>query len=68
VFGTVTLAGVTATVSGLKPGFTTASSFQCTASDKTSASTSANAVAFSANSIRVNGKAGDVVSYICVGN
>jgi hypothetical protein len=68
VFGTVTLAGVTATVSGLKPGFTTANSFQCTASDKTSASTSANAVALSANSLRVNGKAGDVVSYICVGN
>jgi len=68
VFGTVTLAGATATVSGLKPGFTTASSFQCTASDKSSASASANAVALSANSIRVNGKAGDVISYICVGN
>ncbi len=68
VFGTVTLEGASATVSGLKPGFTTANSFRCTASDNTNATTSANAVASSSNSIRISGKTGDVISYICVGN
>jgi hypothetical protein len=67
VFGTVTLTGASATVHGLNPGFTN-TSFQCTASDKSSAANWANAVALSANSIRINGKAGDVISYICVGN
>lgn len=68
VFGTATLAGASATVGGLTPGFTSADSFQCTASDKSSATASANALALSANSIRISGKAGNVISYICVGN
>ena len=68
VFGTVALAGGTAPVSGFNPGFTAASSFRCTASDNTSAANSANAVPSSGNSIVVSGKAGDAISYICVGN
>jgi hypothetical protein len=68
VFGTVTLAGDSATVTGLKPGFNSSNSFQCTASDKTNATASANAVALSATSLRINGKTGDVIAYICVGN
>jgi len=68
VFGTITLAGNSGAVTGFKPGFTNANSFQCTASDKTSASNAANAVASSANSITVNGKSGDVIAYVCVGN
>jgi hypothetical protein len=68
VFGTVTLSASATKVQGFNPGFTAASSFQCTASDKTSAANSANAVASTPTSIVVNGKAGDTVSYICVGN
>lgn len=68
VFGTISLTETSVTVTGLKPGFTSSNSFQCTASDKTNAANSANAVASSANSIVVKGKAGDVISYICVGN
>lgn len=68
VFGTVTLAGASATVSGFQPGFTAANSFQCTPSDKSNAANAANAVATSASSILVSGKGGDVISYICVGN
>ena len=68
VFGTVTLAKASMTVTGLNPGFTNANSFQCTASDKTVASNASNAVGTSAKSITVSGRAGDTISYICVGN
>ncbi len=68
IFGTVTLAGASLPVSGFKPGFSNAESFQCTASDKTTAANSANAVASSASSIVVNGKPGDTIAYVCVGN
>ena len=68
VFGTVTLSSSRASVNGFKPGFTDSGSYQCTASDRTAASSSANAVPASATSVVVSGRAGDVISYICVGN
>ena len=68
VFGRVTLSGGIATVRNLNPGFSDSGSFQCTASDVTAAANAANAVPISGSSIRVNGIARDVVSYICAGN
>ncbi len=68
VFGVVTLASSRVSVEGFKPSFTSSGSFQCTASDRTAAANSANAVPASAASIVVSGKPGDVISYICVGN
>ena len=68
VFGTVTLSSAKVSVSSFGPGFSSASSFQCTANDQTSATNSANAVPSSAAGIIVNGKPGDVIAYICVGN
>ncbi len=68
VFGSVTLMDGTATVSGISPAFSSPTSFQCTASDKTIAVNSANAVPASGSSILVRGAGKDVISYICVGN
>ena len=55
VVGSVTLAHGEATVKGLSPSFKTAASFQCTASDKTTAVNAPNAVAVSGSSIVVRG-------------
>jgi hypothetical protein len=68
VFGSVTLAEGSARVNSFKPGFSSTSTFQCTASDRTNASNSANAVPLSPTGIAVTGKGADVISYICVGN
>jgi len=65
--GTVTLTGGTATVASL-PTFTSTTSFQCTASDRTSITTGPNAVPASASSITVTGTGTDVIDYICAGN
>ena len=55
VVGSVTLAHGEATVKGFSPSFKTAASFQCTASDKTTAVNAPNAVAVSGSSIVVRG-------------
>jgi hypothetical protein len=68
VFGSVTLAHGEATVKGFSPAFKIADSFQCTASDKTTAANSANAVALSGNSILVRGTGSDVIAYLCAGS
>jgi hypothetical protein len=68
VFGSVTLAHGEAIVKGFSPGFKAADSFQCTASDKTSAANAANAVAVSGSSIVVRGTANDVIAYMCAGS
>ena len=53
--GSVTLAHGEATVKGFSPSFKTAASFQCTASDKTTAVNAPNAVAVSGSSIVARG-------------
>jgi hypothetical protein len=68
VFGSVTLAHGEAIVKGFSPGFKAVDSFQCTASDKTSAANAANAVAVSGSSIVVRGTANDVIAYMCAGS
>jgi hypothetical protein len=68
VFGTVTLADGTATVEGITPAFSSSATFECTASDKTTATNSANAIPASRNSILLKGTGTDVISYICAGN
>ena len=68
VRGTVALSGGAARVTGISPAFTSRSTFNCTASDTTSASSPSNAVPVSASSIRVAGTGNDIISYICVGN
>lgn len=67
VIGQVTLAGGTATVTGL-PAFTSTSTFRCVAQDNTSIVTSANAVPASTTSITVTGTGTDVIAYHCIGN
>ena len=67
VFGSVQLAGGSATVRGFQ-AYSSKDSFECTASDKSSAGKSANAVPVSRASIAVTGAGTDVVSYICIGN
>lgn len=68
IFGSVTLAHGAATVTGFHPSFKTADSFQCTASDKTTAVNAANAVALSGSSIVVRGTGNDVIAYLCAGS
>lgn len=68
VFGSITLAHGEATVKGFNPSFKTSDSFQCTASDKTTAANAANAVAVSGSSIVVRGTGNDVISYMCAGS
>jgi hypothetical protein len=68
VFGSVTLAHGEATVKGFSPSFKTVDSFQCTASDKTTAVNAANAVAVSGSSIVVRGTGNDVIAYMCAGS
>jgi hypothetical protein len=68
VFGSVTLSGGSATIEGLMPTFTDSKSFQCTASDRTTAGNSANALPLSASSIGIKGVGTDSISYICVGH
>lgn len=68
VFGQVALSAGLATVTGISPAFTMSTTFQCTASDRTTAGNAANAVPASTNSITVRGTSTDVISYICVGN
>jgi hypothetical protein len=68
VFGSVTLAHGEATVTGFSPPFKTAESYQCTASDKTTAVNAANAIALSGNSIVVRGTGNDLVAYVCAGS
>jgi hypothetical protein len=68
VFGSITLAHGEATVKGFSPAFKTTDGFQCTASDKTTAANSANAVGLSGNSILVRGTGSDVIAYMCAGS
>ncbi len=68
VFGQVTLTAGTATVTGISPAFTSSTSFQCTASDRTTAANGANAVPASVSSVTVRGTGTDIISYVCVGN
>jgi hypothetical protein len=68
VFGSITLAHGEATVKGFNPSFKTSESFQCTASDKTTAANAANAVAVSGSSIVVRGTGNDVIAYMCAGS
>ena len=68
VFGSVTLARGEATVEGFSPSFKSANSFQCSASDKTTAGNGANAVAVSGSSIVVRGTGNDVIAYMCAGS
>jgi hypothetical protein len=68
VFGSVTLAHGEATVTGFSPPFKTAESYQCTASDKTTAVNAANAIALSGNSIAVRGTGNDLIAYVCAGS
>jgi hypothetical protein len=67
VYGSVALAHGQATVKGFNPGFASPTSFQCKASDKTTAGNAANAVPQSGSSILVRGAGEDVISYVCVG-
>ena len=67
VYGSVALAHGQATVKGFNPGFASPASFQCTASDKTTAGSGANAIPQSGSSILVRGAGEDVISYVCVG-
>jgi len=67
VYGSVALAHGQATVKGFNPGFVSPASFQCTASDKTTAGNPANAIPQSGSSILVRGAGEDVISYVCVG-
>jgi hypothetical protein len=68
IFGSVTLADGKATVKGFSPSFKAADSFQCIASDKTTAVNAANAVALSGSSIVVRGTGNDVIAYMCAGS
>jgi hypothetical protein len=68
LYGSVTLAHGEATVKGFNPPFKGPDSFQCTASDKTTAVNAANAVAASGSSITVRGTGNDVISYMCAGS
>jgi hypothetical protein len=68
VYGKVTLSSGTALVAGISPPFAAASSFQCAASDQTTAVNAANAVPRSGTSVEVHGTGNDSISYICVGN
>jgi hypothetical protein len=66
VIGRVTLAGGTATVTGL-PAFTSTSTFECTANDKT-ALRPVQVTLASSSSITLTGTGADVVAYSCIGN
>jgi hypothetical protein len=68
IFGSIALAHGEATVKGFSPSFKTVDSFQCTASDKTTAVNAANAVALSSSSIVVRGTGNDVIAFMCAGS
>jgi len=68
VFGSITLAHGEATVKGFNPAFKASDSFQCTASDKTTAANAANAVAVSGQQHRRTGTGNDLISYMCAGS
>lgn len=66
VYGSVSLKGGTAKITGFSPAFTNSSSFLCTGTDSTSAAP-VKIVNDSATSITVTGTGTDTVAYICVG-
>jgi hypothetical protein len=67
VFGTVALAGGTATITGISPAFTSSTSYVCTATDATAAA--ATKVAnVSGSSFTITGTTTDTIGYHCIGN
>ena len=67
VFGTIPLAGGTATLTGISPGFTSQSTFGCTCTDQTSA-VACKALPVSPSSVKFSGTDSDVLFYSCTGN
>jgi hypothetical protein len=68
VTGTVTLAGGTATVTGMSPAFASAASYVCTTNDTTTTPQATTVQNTSSSSITIKGNSTDVVTYICIGN
>lgn len=68
VFGTLTLAAGTATLTGISPAFTSSTSFRCVANDTTTQTNGVKAIPASASSVAFTGAGTDVISYQCVGN
>ncbi|MDE2099246.1 MAG: SGNH/GDSL hydrolase family protein [Patescibacteria group bacterium] len=67
VWGNVTLASGTATITGISPAFASTSSFDCVGTDQTSAA-AVKIVPASTSSITVTGTGTDVITYQCIGN
>jgi hypothetical protein len=68
VFGTITLAAGSATLTGVSPAFTNSTSFNCVANDKTNQANGVKAVPASGSSVTFTGTGSDIISYQCVGN
>jgi hypothetical protein len=67
IFGRFTLRKGAATIKRISPGFTSADSFECTASDRTNPAQPASALPVSATSVALSGEDNHLVAYICVG-
>lgn len=67
VWGTVTLAAGTATITGISPAFANTTTPQCSCEDTTSPLQACSAVLASTSSVTVNGNATDVDKYHCWG-
>lgn len=68
VFGTLPLSSGSATLTGIAPAFTSATSFNCVANDTTNQTNGVNAVPQSGSRVLFTGAANDTISYQCVGN
>lgn len=68
VFGQVTLASGTATVTGISPAFTSTSTFRCFTNDTATTPAASSAQNTSSSSITIKGGTTALVNYLCVGN
>lgn len=68
VIGKVTLSAGSATVTSIRPPFTSASTYSCIGNDLTTATNGSNVVPTSGSSIRVTGTGSDLIAYHCAGN
>jgi hypothetical protein len=68
VFGTITLATGTATLTGINPAFSSSASFNCVANDRTNQANGVKGIPTSGSTVIFTGTGTDVIAYQCVGN
>jgi hypothetical protein len=68
VTGSVTLTGGAATITGISPAFTSATSYICTCTDRASTPAACSVQNISGSSITLTGSATDTINYHCIGN